>query len=252
MSYNLITNNGTIIWDNPESFTTEMFYETNDFKLIPYNNDVYSILWLSVRSDNLSKINNHYVLSDGSLYYNQAAIIDKSVKSISDLQVLNKGNYCLANYRLNKYYIEYKSAAGGLQSSASNESRGLRSTASNPKGFSYEVKSLYAYKIPSEPVFTDDPLQPPATLSCCNYPNPFNPETTISFEIPKTDNVSLQIYNLKGQLIRTLVNDYLPAGKQSIVWNGTDNNNQPVASGVYLYKIKTGKCTKSAKMLLLK
>lgn len=103
--YNLITNNGTIIWDNPESFTTEMFYETNDFKLIPYNNDVYSILWLSVRSDNLNKINNHYVLSDGSLYYNQAAIIDKSVKSISDLQVL-EGNYCLANYRLNKYYIE--------------------------------------------------------------------------------------------------------------------------------------------------
>jgi hypothetical protein len=252
MSYNLITNNGTIIWDNPESFTTEMFYETNDFKLIPYNNDVYSILWLSVGSDNLSKINNHYVLSDGSLYYNQAAIIDKSVKSISDLQVLNKGNYCLANYRLNKYYIEYKGAAEGLQSPASNESRELRSTASNPKGFSYEVKSLYAYKIPSEPVFTDDPLQPPATLSCCNYPNPFNPETTISFEIPKTDNVSLQIYNLKGQLIRTLVNDYLPAGKQSIVWNGTDNNNQPVSSGVYLYKIKTGKCTKSAKMLLLK
>ena len=151
-----------------------------------------------------------------------------------------------------KYYIEYKGAAEGLQSSASNESRGLRSTASNPKGFSYEVKSLYAYKIPSEPVFTDDPLQPPATLSCCNYPNPFNPETTISFEIPKTDNVSLQIYNLKGQLIRTLVNDYLPAGKQSIVWNGTDNNNQPVASGVYLYKIKTGKYNKSAKMLLLK
>jgi len=116
----------------------------------------------------------------------------------------------------------------------------------------YTAISLYACKIPSEPVVTIDPLLTPVTLSCCNYPNPFNPETTISFEIPESGIVSLQIYNLKGQLIRTLNNEFLPAGKQSLVWNGTDNENKPVASGVYLYKIKAGKNTTTAKMLLLK
>ncbi|HPA24833.1 MAG TPA: T9SS type A sorting domain-containing protein, partial [Candidatus Cloacimonas sp.] len=243
ITYNLINNNGVMLWNNPESFSTEMYYLPCDFKLVTYNNDINSLLWLSNPGVNVIKINHHYVLSDGSLYYNEPVTLDQSNKGIHNLQLVNKGNYSLANYCLNKYYMEYKNSMA---------SEGFSSSTYKSRGMDYTAISLYACKIPSEPVVTIDPLLTPVTLSCCNYPNPFNPETTISFEIPESGIVSLQIYNLKGQLIRTLINDFLPTGKQSLVWNGTDNENKPVASGVYLYKIKAGKNSTTAKMLLLK
>ena len=243
ITYNLINNNGVMLWNNPESFSTEMYYLPCDFKLVTYNNDINSLLWLSNPGVNVIKINHHYVLSDGSLYYNEPVTLDQSNKGIHNLQLVNKGNYSLANYCLNKYYMEYKNSMA---------SEGFSCSTYKSRGMDYTAISLYACKIPSEPVVTIDPLLTPVTLSCCNYPNPFNPETTISFEIPESGIVSLQIYNLKGQLIRTLINDFLPAGKQSLVWNGTDNENKPVASGVYLYKIKAGKNSTTAKMLLLK
>jgi len=84
-----------------------------------------------------------------------------------------------------------------------------------------------------------------------NYPNPFNPTTTISFELNTETNVNVEliIYNLKGQKIR----EYSISNNQSsIIWNGTDENNQPVTSGVYLYKLKAGDKTYTRKMLLLK
>jgi C1A family cysteine protease len=86
-----------------------------------------------------------------------------------------------------------------------------------------------------------------------NYPNPFNPETAIYFSVAQTSSfVSLEIYNLKGQKIKTLVNDVLSAGSHSIIWYGTDANEKSVASGVYLYKMKTGNYTSTKKMILMK
>ena len=85
-----------------------------------------------------------------------------------------------------------------------------------------------------------------------NYPNPFNPTTTINFSIAKSDLVTLDIYNSRGQKVRTLVNDNLSAGEHNIVWNGKDKNSRSVNSGVYFYKIKSGKFTSTKKMILLK
>jgi len=86
-----------------------------------------------------------------------------------------------------------------------------------------------------------------------NYPNPFNPTTIISFSVAKTSSlVNLEIYNLKGQKIKTLVNEILSAGNHSIVWNGTDDKEKPVASGAYLYKMKTGNYVSTKKMILMK
>lgn len=80
-----------------------------------------------------------------------------------------------------------------------------------------------------------------------NYPNPFNPETTISYNISEPGKITLQIFNIKGQLIETLVNEYQNAGKHSIVWNAENR-----CSGVYLFKITTGTKTQTGKCLLLK
>jgi hypothetical protein len=85
-----------------------------------------------------------------------------------------------------------------------------------------------------------------------NYPNPFNPETNISFNLNQNDNVELSIYNVKGQLVKTLHKGYLNQGTHTIRWNGQDSNNKNVASGVYFYKLSTPKQSEMKKMLLLK
>ncbi len=86
-----------------------------------------------------------------------------------------------------------------------------------------------------------------------NYPNPFNPATTISFSVAKTASfVSVGIYNLKGQKVKQLISSQLSSGQYTIVWDGTDQTNKPVSSGVYFYKLKTGRIEQTKKMMLLK
>lgn len=85
-----------------------------------------------------------------------------------------------------------------------------------------------------------------------NYPNPFNPETNVRFALPEASNVTLKIYNVLGQEVRTLVNESMTAGVHNTVWNGRDNNNNEVTSGIYIYKIVAGQFVQSKKMILLK
>ena len=86
-----------------------------------------------------------------------------------------------------------------------------------------------------------------------NYPNPFNPTTTISFTIPEiSENTEISIYNIKGQKVKTLLNDKLEAGKHSLIWNGKDKNEKPITSGIFFYKIKSGTFSATKKMIMLK
>jgi len=85
-----------------------------------------------------------------------------------------------------------------------------------------------------------------------NFPNPFNPQTTIRYAIPKSGRVQLEVYNVLGQKVRSLVDAQMPAGYHEAVWNGTDHHSVPVASGVYFYRITTGTFNAYKKMLLVK
>jgi hypothetical protein len=85
-----------------------------------------------------------------------------------------------------------------------------------------------------------------------NYPNPFNPETIVEFALPTTGEVSLNIYNVAGQLVRTLVSGTTAAGYYQIRWDGRDANGSDVSSGVYFYKINTRDFSETRKMLLVK
>ncbi len=99
----------------------------------------------------------------------------------------------------------------------------------------------------------DDPVTPPMTqIKATNYPNPFNPETTISFFLPEAGITELCIYNLKGQMIRRMINAPLSVGTHRLVWDGKDERNTPVASGMYLYRLQSGKHKFSGKMVLAK
>ncbi len=91
-----------------------------------------------------------------------------------------------------------------------------------------------------------------STVLDSNYPNPFNPETTLSFNLKERSATELKIYNQRGQLVTTLVNDVLNAGQHSYVWKGVDSEGRRVASGVYFYKLHAGPYTRTRKMILMK
>jgi len=85
-----------------------------------------------------------------------------------------------------------------------------------------------------------------------NYPNPFNPETVINFAIREAGKVSLKIYDLQGQLVRTLADEEKPAGFYSVTWNGTNDQGVRVSSGTYLYTLKVGEFEETKKLTFLK
>lgn len=85
-----------------------------------------------------------------------------------------------------------------------------------------------------------------------NYPNPFNPATTIEYSISGDMHVNLSIYNVNGQLVRTLVDGFKRRDYYHIIWNGKDHRGVPTASGIYFYRLKTDDVTISKKLLLLR
>ncbi len=85
-----------------------------------------------------------------------------------------------------------------------------------------------------------------------NYPNPFNPNTTIKYSIRKESAVNITVYNTKGQKVRILVDGTIPAGEHVVLWDGNDMKGAPVSSGVYFYRMKAGAFNSTRKMILMK
>ncbi|MHB8078654.1 MAG: FlgD immunoglobulin-like domain containing protein [Candidatus Krumholzibacteriia bacterium] len=95
-------------------------------------------------------------------------------------------------------------------------------------------------------------VTPEAVFAARNYPNPFNPSTKIEFTLPRAGQVELKIYNVRGELVKTLLNENRDAGTQSVVWDGRNSTGQSVSSGVYFYSLKAGSYEKMEKMTLVK
>jgi len=85
-----------------------------------------------------------------------------------------------------------------------------------------------------------------------NYPNPFNPETNIGYQLPVEGWVTLKVYNIEGQLVRTLVNGNRETGRYEVNWNGCDSFAEPVSSGIYFYRLHAGGFTQTRRMILIK
>jgi hypothetical protein len=86
-----------------------------------------------------------------------------------------------------------------------------------------------------------------------SYPNPSNPSTRIEFSIPVAAKVQLRIFDVRGRLVATLVDRYVPAGRQFAEWNGREDNGNGVPSGVYFYRLMVpGQATLTRKLVLLK
>ena len=93
---------------------------------------------------------------------------------------------------------------------------------------------------------------PQSPLLHSNFPNPFNPNTLLRYDLPQSGMVNITIHDMMGKKIKTLVNSAQSAGYKTIQWNGTNDNNKPVSAGLYLYTIQTGNFTQTKKMVLLK
>ena len=85
-----------------------------------------------------------------------------------------------------------------------------------------------------------------------NVPNPFNPTTSISFAVPVRSRVMLRVYDVRGRHVKTLLDDVVDGGLRNVVWDGTDNRNNRVGSGVYFYRLRAANTVLTRTMVLLK
>ncbi|HVP07633.1 MAG TPA: T9SS type A sorting domain-containing protein, partial [Candidatus Acidoferrum sp.] len=118
-----------------------------------------------------------------------------------------------------------------------------------------EARGLVDYLLAQTPTdITDNPTPtlPERLTVHQNYPNPFNAATRIIFELPRGGRVTLEIFNMLGQRVGVPVDDSRPAGRYSVIWNGTDGRGVSLASGVYLYRLRYDNVAISRKMILLK
>jgi len=124
-----------------------------------------------------------------------------------------------------------------------------------------EVGETYSYKLEDISITGEKTQHDPITVFVTrpkdyklyqNYPNPFNPTTNIEYQLPEQTMITMKIYNIRGQEVKTLVDNVKQAGYHSVVWNGLDNNDKPVASGVYYYRIETKSYNEVKKMILLR
>ncbi len=111
--------------------------------------------------------------------------------------------------------------------------------------------SLFSTEGVFEATSANDPVAPQTTLNG-NFPNPFNPTTTIQYALQKDSKVRISVYNIKGQLVKDLINGTQTAGKHQIEWKGEDSSGRKCSSGVYFYRMTTDTYQKQKKALLLK
>ena len=165
---------------------------------------------------------------------------------LSTFQIITTGNYVEAPIQWTEYNFDL--------SSYNNQEIWIGIHCVSNDAFIFYVDDFCILSIGGYIVSNDDPTVPVLNTGLYgNFPNPFNPETTIRFSVKETAPVSITIYNAKGQLIRTLVNNEIKTpGNYSIVWDGKDKNGNTMSSGVYFYKMNSGKYSDTKKMILMK
>ncbi len=221
-----------------------------------------------VGTSKISKVNNYLNVSrksniEGDLFYNLDDPINPELAFTTSISSKGRGcklkdNVLFSPSGFTVYLYDLEgNPSGGLEpfDYFNLNSRYVNMTFSSQGEEEYffcgqlECISTYNYSI--ETSAEDELLKPELTLS--NYPNPFNPETIIEFNLPEEGGVQLDIFNIKGQKIKSFANVQYLKGEHSISWDGTDMNNKSVSSGIYMYQLKVNdKIEKVKKMMLLK
>lgn len=191
-------------------------------------NDALALVWTRNNGDGDSQIIYRFVSPSGALIGNDDDHqINCASSPITNLQTVNRGNRTMLTWSQGSSYYRDEPM---------------------------EHQNLMGQMIINQTTAVDDPQSVPVALisTVTNYPNPFNPTTTISFKLAQATNVEIGIYNLKGQLVRTLLKDSKSAGLHHEIWNGLDAQGKGVGSGIYFYRINADHETRSGKMILIK
>jgi tetratricopeptide (TPR) repeat protein len=189
------------------------------------------------------------------IYYNQAwehykgNSLAQALAAVEKTMVHQKAN----NYLKAKAYVLrglIKFNSNNIAAAISDMTTATSLDPSGPIGVMAEAnrRAIVATGVERE----DDDNMPADYALFTNYPNPFNPSTTIRFQLPARCNVSLFIYDVTGREVKTLVSGDMDAGNYSVVWNGEDSEGRPVASGVYIVRMQAGYFTQTQKAVLLK
>jgi hypothetical protein len=116
------------------------------------------------------------------------------------------------------------------------------------------MMSVKNFQFSSSPLTTDENIdQIPTRLAPeQNFPNPFNPVTTLRYTVPEQELVNISVYDMRGNLVKKMVNTSQSPGIKTVRWDATDSQGNTVSAGVYLYKIQAGTFSQTKKMILLK
>ena len=98
----------------------------------------------------------------------------------------------------------------------------------------------------------DEDIAPLTTELKAIYPNPFNPTVNISYSLKEQTSVTIEVFNIKGQKVKTIINEMQELGNHKVSWSGHDNNNHKTASGIYFVRIKADKLNDIRKVIMLK
>ena len=144
-------------------------------------------------------------------------------------------------------YYYYEGVKGDLNNDGLNDLVEVHTAADN-RALHVEMNIFNVINVQSE----DSNVRPYQGYQARNYPNPFNPSTTIEYSLPERGEVEVSIYNIRGQKVKQLVKEEKEPGTHTIIWNGTDSKSKNVGSGVYFYKVKTENSLQVNKMIMLK
>jgi len=176
-----------------------------------------------------------------------AAFINGECVSVCPVQIANGFAYVtlVINMPADQAVASFK-----VYDSSTDQIVDILSTEDLVTGEVYGINGLV--DLETAPCTAIDPVMSVPVVLMQNYPNPFNPTTFINFNVKAKGFVELYIYNIKGDLVKTLVKGYQAPGTHIVNWNGTDDNGKSVSSGVYFYKVKSGSYTSTKKMILIK
>ncbi|MBI2419224.1 MAG: T9SS type A sorting domain-containing protein, partial [Ignavibacteriales bacterium] len=213
-----------------------------------------------------------WTLNIGKYPYSMSVIaqLDRTIiDTVSETTVLGvfRNNECRgfakASYsEITKSYVFYVSVYGEASAHDSLKFRVYNGSTNSvipvANGIVFEANSVVGklrspYGITNSTVAVQKELEIPAEFNLLqNYPNPFNPSTTIGYSLPQESDVHIAVYNVLGQKVKELVNEHKSTGNYSVVWDGTNNYNESVSSGIYIYMIKAGNHQMVKKMTFLK
>lgn len=157
---------------------------------------------------------------------------------------------CLLDIAYTLEDMYYDDLGKGAPTGMTYHANGLNIT--SLKDARHTVDQLWGEILAKSDNSTADNVPVPTKLAITNYPNPFNPSTTIAFSLPDEGIVRLSVYNIRGQRVRDLLSGSLPRGFHKVVWDGKDNGNRSVSSGLYFVRIETGRTSSVRKVMMLK